>query len=101
MAAVTRLTLSSEAIEDHLSRLYLRDPSEEGLYVHVDLAGAEIRLRAWTARTVALEASEAAVRDLRADADYQREIAASDGDRPTARRWRRVLERLELHPGDG
>lgn len=86
------ISLSADSLYDHLSRLY-RETAPDS-YVHVDQAGAAIRVVKWTRRSATVEATSDAVAELYDDADYQVEIGRDMRDGAHAARWRRVVEKV-------
>jgi hypothetical protein len=66
-----RLKISTNALDDHNSRLYGHDDSTDTMQVHIDMVGATYTIIKRTKTVITVEMSEAAIADFLSDMDYQ------------------------------
>ena len=86
-----RLKISTNALDDHESRLYGHDDSTDTVLVHQDKVGATYTIIKRTKTVTTVEISAEAIADFLDDGDYQAEFNSEDKD-PYGLMWARAIK---------
>lgn len=73
-----RLKISTNALNDHGSRLYGHENSTDTVRVHQDIVGATYSIIKITKKVMTVEMSDAAIKEFLDDADYCKESMIDD-----------------------